>query len=160
MPLPGWNDETNPFSWFDAMADTGPSEVVGLPSSNVTDQAKPPDDPSFTKRPVKPVLFDEGVKLISYCPLCASSYNPREARVLGEKEDTHLLHIQCGNCGCAIIALVLISPVGVSSVGLVTDCSSGEAHDFSHSAAVSVDDVIDIHELLKDGQPPFHFEKV
>ncbi|MEY4723005.1 MAG: hypothetical protein RLZZ324_518, partial [Candidatus Parcubacteria bacterium] len=32
--------------------------------------------------------FDEGVKLISYCPLCEMSYNPQEAKVLGEKEDS------------------------------------------------------------------------
>src|SRR5688572_5132208 len=95
-------------------------------------------------------FFDEGVKLISYCPLCESSYNPREARVLGEKEDSHLLHIQCGNCANAIIALVLISSVGVSSVGLVTDLAFDEVHRFKEMPAISTDDVIETHHLLKD----------
>lgn len=95
-------------------------------------------------------FFDEGVKLISYCPLCESSYNPREARVLGEKDDSHLLHIQCGNCSNAIIALVLISSVGVSSVGLVTDLAFDEVNRYKEAAAVSTDDVIEAHHLLKD----------
>jgi len=95
-------------------------------------------------------FFDEGVKLISYCPLCESSYNPREARVLGEKDDSHLLHIQCGNCANAIIALVLISSVGVSSVGLVTDLGYDEVNRFKEAASVSTDDVIETHHLLKD----------
>ncbi len=95
-------------------------------------------------------FFDEGVKLISYCPLCESSYNPREARVLGEKEDSHLLHIQCGNCANAIIALVLISSVGVSSVGLVTDLGYDEVNRFKEAPAVSTDDVIETHHLLTD----------
>lgn len=95
-------------------------------------------------------FFDEGVKLISYCPLCESSYNPREARVLGEKEDSHLLHIQCGNCANAIIALVLISSVGVSSVGLVTDLAFDEVHRFKERPPISTDDVIETHHLLKD----------
>jgi len=95
-------------------------------------------------------FFDEGVKLISYCPLCESSYNPREAKVLGEKDDSHLLHIQCGNCANAIIALVLISSVGVSSVGLVTDLGYEEVNRFQSHDVISTDDVIETHHLLQD----------
>src|SRR5436190_22774009 len=87
-------------------------------------------------------FFDEGVKLISYCPLCEQSYNPQQAKVLGEKEDSHLLHIQCGNCSNAIIALVLISSVGVSSVGMVTDLSYDEVNVFRNAPPISADDVI------------------
>ena len=94
--------------------------------------------------------FDEGVKLISYCPLCETSYNPQEARVLGEKEDSHLLHIQCGRCSNAIIALVLISSVGVSSVGLVTDLAYDEVNRFKEAKPVSTDDVIEAHHLLQN----------
>src|SRR3989338_3029118 len=94
--------------------------------------------------------FDQGVKLISYCPLCEQSYNPQEARVLGEKEDSHLLHIQCGRCSNAIIALVLISPVGVSSVGLVTDLGFNEVHFFKEARPISTDDVIETHHLLQN----------
>lgn len=96
-------------------------------------------------------FFDQGVKLISYCPLCESSYNPQEAKVLGEKDDSHLLHIQCGNCSNAIIALVLISSVGVSSVGMVTDLAFDEVDRFKQAPAVSTDDVIETHHLLSDG---------
>jgi hypothetical protein len=99
--------------------------------------------------------FDEGVKLISYCPLCESSYNPQAARVLGEKDDSHLLHIECGNCANAIIALVLISSVGVSSVGLVTDLRFDEVHRFKQEKAVTTDDVIEAHHLLQDEQAFF-----
>lgn len=94
--------------------------------------------------------FDEGVKLISYCPLCESSYNPTAARVLGEKEDSHLLHIECGNCANAIIALVLISSVGVSSVGLVTDLRFDEVARYKHVPPVTTDDVIEAHHMLQD----------
>lgn len=100
-------------------------------------------------------FFDEGVQLISYCPLCAMSYNPQEARILGEKEDSHLLHIQCGNCANAIIALVLISSVGVSSVGLVTDLGFDEVHRYKSAAAISTDDVIEAHHAMQDEEAFF-----
>lgn len=100
-------------------------------------------------------FFDEGVKLISYCPLCETSYNPQEARVLGEKDDSHLLHIQCGNCSNAIIALVLISSVGVSSVGLVTDLSYDDVLRFKNAGAISTDDVIEVHNALQNEEAFF-----
>jgi hypothetical protein len=101
-------------------------------------------------------FYDEGIKLISYCPLCESSYNPQQTRVLGEKEDSHLLHIQCGNCSNAILALVLISAVGVSSVGLVTDLAHDEVDRFKDAAAISTDDVIEVHHLLQNEEQMFH----
>ncbi len=100
-------------------------------------------------------IFDEGVKLISYCPMCETSYHPEAAHVIGEKDDSHLLHIQCGKCSNAILALVLISPVGVSSVGLVTDLNHNEVNSFKRAPAISTDDVIDTHNLLSDDNDLF-----
>ncbi|MBI4458059.1 hypothetical protein HY633_03800 [Candidatus Uhrbacteria bacterium] len=114
------------------------------------DQNKKPMTPMAPSQQQPSQFFDEGVRLISYCPLCESSYDPREARVLGEKEDSHLLHIQCGNCSNAIIALVLISSVGVSSVGLVTDLSYDDVQRFRKVGSVSTDDVIEVHGAMQD----------
>lgn len=96
--------------------------------------------------------FQEGVKLLSYCPICEASYDPKEAKLLGAKHDSHLMHVQCGNCVSAILALVLVSSVGVSSVGLVTDLGFEEVDRFKDAAPVSTDDVIDAHRFLRDEQ--------
>jgi len=98
----------------------------------------------------KSSFYDEGVKLVSYCPLCGSSYTPLQTKVLGEKDDSHLLHIQCGNCSNAIIALIMMSSVGVSSVGLVTDLAHDEVDRFKSEPHISTNDVIDVHHLLQD----------
>jgi hypothetical protein len=97
-----------------------------------------------------PSFYQDGLRMISYCPLCESSYNPMEAKVLGEKEDGHLLHIRCKKCWNSILALVLVSSVGVSSVGLVTDLTFEDVVRFREMPReVTVDDVITIHELLE-----------
>lgn len=97
--------------------------------------------------------------MISFCPLCETNYNPMEARVLGEKEDGHLLHIRCKKCWNSILALVLVSNAGVSSVGLITDLTYDDVRKFSgRDTSVTTDDVIAVHELLaKDGQDSFDF---
>jgi len=74
-----------------------------------------------------------------------------EAKVLDEKEDGHLLHIRCKKCWNSILALVLVSNVGVSSVGLVTDLVFEDVQKFrAEDAEVTVDDVLEIHALLEE----------
>lgn len=98
-----------------------------------------------------PNLYQDGLRMISYCPLCETAYNPMEARILDEKEDGHLLHIRCKKCWNSILALVLVSNVGVSSVGLVTDLVFEDVQKFRvQSAEVTVDDVLEIHEMLEN----------
>lgn len=111
--------------------------------------------PAHSHKQAPSPFFDEGIKLISYCPLCESSYSPQSAQVLGEKEDSHLLHIQCGHCSNAIIALVLISTAGISSVGLVTDLAYDEVDRFNGQEKVTTNDVIETHHLLQDEERLF-----
>lgn len=95
-------------------------------------------------------FWDDGLKLISFCPLCETHYNPVEAQVVGERENSHLLHITCRKCANSIIALILVSPAGVSSVGLITDLSYPDVLKFRNAAEISVDDVLEAHALLED----------
>ena len=90
----------------------------------------------------------EGLRLISYCPLCETSYNPLRARVLEERDDAHLVHIQCSNCGSSIVALILSSNVGITSVGLVTDLTGDDVLHFKDVGRVTADEVLAIHQVL------------
>src|SRR3989338_5904797 len=93
-------------------------------------------------------LFDENLKIVSHCPVCGSSYNPLEAHVLAEKSDAHLVLIRCRTCQTAVLAVIMSSSVGVSSVGLITDLSSDDVMKFQDAAPVTTDDVIELHQLL------------
>ncbi|MBI4435531.1 hypothetical protein HY630_02575 [Candidatus Uhrbacteria bacterium] len=94
-------------------------------------------------------LWNEGLKLVSFCPVCETRYNPMEARVLGEQGETHLLHVQCRKCQNSILALVLVNQVGASSIGLLTDLSYEDVVRAKTSRCVSVDDVIGVHQMLE-----------
>lgn len=97
----------------------------------------------------KPHHFSsEGLRVISYCPLCEASYNPLRARLLEERDDAHLVHIQCSNCGSSIVALILSSAVGITSVGLVTDLTGDDVLHFKDGTQVTADDVLDFHSWL------------
>lgn len=96
-----------------------------------------------------PQFLQESLRLISYCPVCDTSYNPMEARVIDERDDKHLMHIRCKKCAHAILALVLTSGMGVSSMGLLTDLTVDDVMKFRNAEAITVDDVIAFHQLLE-----------
>lgn len=94
-------------------------------------------------------LWNEGLKLVSFCPVCETRYNPMEARLLGEQGETHLLHVQCRKCQHSILAIVLVNHIGASSVGLLTDLSYDDVVRVKAQPQVSVDDVIEVHRLFQ-----------
>lgn len=92
--------------------------------------------------------WNEGLRLVSFCPVCETRYHPMEARMLGQDGETHLLHVQCRTCEHAILALVLVNHVGASSVGLLTDLSYEDVLSFREQSSVTVNDVLDVHEVF------------
>lgn len=90
----------------------------------------------------------ESLRLISYCPICSTHYNPLAAQVLEERDDAHLIHVECRKCGSSIVALVLTGGIGISSVGLVTDLSGEEVLKFRNRESVRIDDVLAVHKEL------------
>lgn len=93
-------------------------------------------------------LPNEGLKLISYCPLCNARYSTMSAKILEEKEGAHLIHLECRNCGSSIVALIFTGGMGISSVGLVTDLTSEDVIKFKNAQDINSDDVIALHEFL------------
>lgn len=98
--------------------------------------------------PQNPYTPQDQLRLISSCPLCHTHYNPWQTRILEERDDAHLIYLQCRKCGSAVVAVVLTGWFGVSSIGVVTDLTSEDVLRFKQSAPISADDVLDVHELL------------
>ncbi len=92
--------------------------------------------------------FRGTIRLISHCPLCHAFYQPTAAKLVAEHEDRHLVHLECGSCGGAIIAVVIANTLGIQSVGLVTDLSRDDLLRLQSGTAVGPNDVIDLHEYL------------
>ncbi len=95
--------------------------------------------------------WNDGLRLVSYCPVCETRYLSMEAQLLAENGGTRLLHVRCRKCQHSILALVLVNQVGASSVGLLTDLSYEDVLKFRSNRLVSVNDVIDTHTALENG---------
>ena len=94
-------------------------------------------------------LFNNNPALITYCPVCNVRFNPIEAKVLEENQNTHLVYIKCRHCQGSILAVIAASALGISSVGLITDLSGDDVIKFKQAEPISFDDVIAGHQFLK-----------
>ncbi|MBI5733508.1 MAG: hypothetical protein HY973_01000 [Candidatus Kerfeldbacteria bacterium] len=104
-----------------------------------------------TKRST-PYLSGEILRLISYCPLCEAPTKPLRARILEDKAGGNLIHLQCANCHSSMLALVVNSPFGITSIGLITDLTSDDVLRFKDKAGLTADEVLEVHQLLyKEG---------
>lgn len=99
-----------------------------------------PDSPFQSPRPASPTL--------NACPLCQTPYSPLSARILAERDDAHLLYVQCRHCSAALVAFVTAGPNGLQSVGTVTDLTSVEVLASHDRSAVTLDDVVDLYAML------------
>lgn len=95
------------------------------------------------------------LKIISSCPVCESQNFPAQVKLLTEKEDSHLLHIQCRKCKSCILVLITAGPQGMVSMGLLTDLKSEEVLKFSQGAPITSDDVIDVYEIFSKDSTNF-----
>lgn len=93
-------------------------------------------------------LPEDGLKMISHCPVCHYSNTAVEARVLEESDNAHLVYIKCKRCQSAVLALFSASGLGISSIGVITDFDSQEVTKFKELSKVNSDDVLAVHRYL------------
>jgi len=90
------------------------------------------------------------LKMISNCPVCNAVYNPSEINIVDERENAHLLHLQCRKCKNNFLVLIVAGPRGINSVGLLTDLQSEETIKFLDSESISADEVLEAKSLLSN----------
>ncbi len=89
-------------------------------------------------------------ELVEYCSLCDATFQPRAVAVIRDIGRTQLLHTACTHCGSSIIVLLVLNELGLRSVGFLTDLTDEDVSRFSGQAAVSCDDLLEMHASLEN----------
>lgn len=84
------------------------------------------------------------------CPLCNRKYHFNRAVVLDEEEERTTFHFTCDNCQASTLVFVSVSNLGLVSLGMATDLNRDEARKLYKNEAISTDNVLEIHEFLKN----------
>ncbi len=97
------------------------------------------------------------LKFISNCAVCKFEYQPEAVKSLdggsGElsqsaAEQSKFFHFTCYNCRTNFMAMLLILPKGVSTVGMITDLNFSDAQKFQTAVPLTVDELIEARQFI------------
>lgn len=91
------------------------------------------------------------------CPVCQAMYDFQSLQILGEKDHTLLVYMECPSCSASIVSILSLDPRGMSAQGMVTDLSPEEIMKAGFSEAVSADDVLMMHEVMGEDKTVDNF---
>ena len=94
-------------------------------------------------------------RLITNCPLCHSEYRNEQVQLVGQRGTARLFHCTCGDCGSAMLAIIMETKGSVSSVGLMTDLEAQDAIRVQDVPAISSDDCIRAHRMFEHDSATF-----
>jgi hypothetical protein len=106
-------------------------------------------------------LMDEGVikKLVASikCGACGQHYKEDDINVIEHNEELWFLKVFCSSCRIKYLVAAIIQEGKKTEV--ITDLSEEELVKFRNGSMVSMDDVLDMHNYLKNfhGELPHSF---
>ncbi|MBI5221975.1 MAG: hypothetical protein HY980_00545 [Candidatus Magasanikbacteria bacterium] len=104
----------------------------------------------MAKESLQPKPIQEGLRLMNQCPVCKGAYQADRKNILEERGEAHLVHITCPHCHNAIMAVIVANPLGLSSVGMLTDLTASDVSRVYHLDSISEDELFAGHLLLKE----------
>jgi hypothetical protein len=92
----------------------------------------------------------ENIQSFVRCPVCNKKYRPAKMLVIDEDDKRTTFHMTCEGCRAATIVFVSLGQLGVVSLGILTDLEQSEAKHVFQGEAVTSDNVIEVHQFLKN----------
>ncbi|MFH1145498.1 MAG: hypothetical protein V1707_00850 [bacterium] len=92
-------------------------------------------------------LNDLAHQMIATCPACGTKHPIGQVTLVEEKRQSLLAHMTCQRCGAALLARVTFLPHGLLGNAMVTDLASYEVGAFKDGPPMTVDHVLEIHNL-------------
>lgn len=109
----------------------------------------------------EPEYMIEGAAIVQDCPMCSKKYHDDNIAILEENDGSHLVHVTCGHCAHAIMAIITVSQMGMSSVGIITDLDAETMERVRQIGAIGEEQVLSLHSWVqkKFTKPTVTFEE-
>lgn len=82
------------------------------------------------------------------CVVCSEDYDEADISIMGQQDELWMLMVSCHHCGTQGIILAIVKED--EEIDFVTDLTPEELEWAYGLPAISSDDVLDIHQLLRD----------
>ena len=93
--------------------------------------------------------WQKTLSLINQCPICSQDYDEKATKLFMDRQNTHLVHITCGNCKSYFVAMIMELGKALSTVGMITDLSFVDIERLHIKDSISLDEAITGYELIE-----------
>lgn len=95
-------------------------------------------------------LFEK-LRLMKKCPFCERAYDVKKVIVLEEYNESRLVHVTCSGCNSSILHIVLVTQMGLNTMGIITDLTAEEVIRLKHSPGITEDTLLGFHKFISNG---------
>lgn len=95
-------------------------------------------------------FWENSLKLMKQCPLCGLDYTENSYQTIDQNEESRLIHMTCPHCAHCVLAFVLQSRLGLSSIGIMTDLTAADVIRFQNREPISENEILSLHNLLEN----------
>ncbi len=82
------------------------------------------------------------------CGVCGQKYDVSNIKILDQEDGLWVLSVYCGSCGTQGLIAAVVQEGNITEV--ITDLTEAERERFDDSEVVGVDDVLEMHNFLKE----------
>ena len=82
------------------------------------------------------------------CGVCGQKYDVANIKILDQEDGLWVLSVYCSSCGTQGLIAAVVQEGNITEV--ITDLTEAERERFGASEVVGVDDVLEMHNFLKE----------
>ena len=82
------------------------------------------------------------------CGVCGQKYDVSNIKILDQEDGLWVLSVYCSSCGTQGLIAAVVQEGNITEV--ITDLTEAERERFGDSEVVGVDDVLEMHNFLKE----------
>ncbi len=92
----------------------------------------------------------KNIQSMMRCPSCGSNYSSEQIHFLGQLDMAALIQLDCQSCGLPVMATIIVSEKNQPQAKIMSDISREELAGTANRDAVNTDNVVDMHQFLKE----------
>jgi len=81
------------------------------------------------------------------CAVCQHHYEAGDVRIVDRRNDIWIVAVRCNHCGSKGLILAMVRE---EKIEIATDLTPEEWTRFQEMSPINADDLLDVHEFLKD----------
>lgn len=92
----------------------------------------------------------KNIQAMMRCPSCGATYGDDHIHFLGQLDMAALIQLDCQSCGLPVMATIVVSDKNQGMPKLLSDVSPEDFKDQGTRDPVETDQIVDVHQFLKD----------